>query len=146
MAGTAGSLVFLTALFCVVSSRIPYLDNHINASLVGLAITLSFEITNVAFGLVWCMSNLETNIVSVERIKEYSEVEREAEWSSNFKPGRDWPSGGFLKFLNFATRYRPELDLVIKDLSIEIGSEEKVGIVPYRSGQILTNSLTVPHD
>lgn len=34
-----------------------------------------------------------------------------------------------MKFLNFATRYRPELDLVIKDLSIEIGSEEKVGIV-----------------
>ena len=34
-----------------------------------------------------------------------------------------------LKFLNFSTRYRPELDLVMRDLSIEIKSGEKVGIV-----------------
>ena len=45
MASTAGTLVFLTALFCVLSSRIPYLDKHINASLVGLAISLSFDVS-----------------------------------------------------------------------------------------------------
>lgn len=34
------------------------------------------------------MSGMETDIVAVERIKEYSEVEREADWSCDYKPAR----------------------------------------------------------
>jgi len=38
--------------------------------------------------MVRAISNVETNIVSVERIKEYSEVEREADWTTDYKPSR----------------------------------------------------------
>lgn len=40
-----------------------------------------------------------------------------------------WPEKGEIKFDHFATRYRPELDLVLKDVSLDVSSGEKVGIV-----------------
>lgn len=36
--------------------------------------------------VVWASSNLETDIVAMERVKEYSEVEQEAEWTNNHTP------------------------------------------------------------
>ncbi|KAF6018296.1 hypothetical protein EB796_023382 [Bugula neritina] len=129
MTATGGLLVFLAATFCVVSTQIPYLKSHLTSSLVGLALTLVFDITNVLNGMVWTISNVETNIVSVERIKEYSEIEREADWTTDNKPSRQWPSSGVIEFSKYATRYRPELDLVIKDFNLEIHSKEKIGIV-----------------
>ena len=36
---------------------------------------------------------------------------------------------GLVKFDNYSTRYRPELNLVIKNLNIEVKPKEKIGIV-----------------
>ena len=41
----------------------------------------------------------------------------------------DWPSGGSVRFEDYSTRYKEDLDLVLKRVNIEIGSAEKVGIV-----------------
>ncbi|KAF6018306.1 hypothetical protein EB796_023392 [Bugula neritina] len=129
MAATGGLLVFLASTFCVFSTQIPYLNCQLTSSLVGLALTLVFNITNILKRMVRAISNVETNIVSVERIKEYSEVEREADWTTDNKPSRQWPSSGVIEFSKYATKYRPELDLVIKDFNFEIHSKEKIGIV-----------------
>lgn len=75
------------------------------------------------------ISKLETNIVSVERIKEYSETVPEAEWKSDYKPPPNWPSEGRISIQNYSTRYRPGLDLVVKGLNAEINHHEKIGIV-----------------
>jgi len=40
--------------------------------------------------------------------------------------GDDWPSEGHVTFNNYATRYRPELDLVLNDVSVDIRGGEKV--------------------
>ena len=74
-------------------------------------------------------SELETNIVAVERIKEYTEVEPEAEWESNNSPPKDWPSSGFVEFQNYGMRYRKGLDLVLKSIDANVKGGEKVGIV-----------------
>ena len=42
---------------------------------------------------------------------------------------RNWPIEGLVKFDNYSTRYRPELNLVIKNLNIEVKPKEKIGIV-----------------
>ena len=41
-------------------------------------------------------------------------------------PGRDWPADGEILFENYSTRYRPELDLVVKNISVNISGGEKV--------------------
>jgi ABC-type multidrug transport system fused ATPase/permease subunit len=77
------------------------------------------------------ISKLETNIVSVERVKEYSETVPEAEWDSRpgSKPASNWPQQGCIKLEQYSTRYRPGLSLVLKNVTAEIQAHEKVGIV-----------------
>lgn len=59
------------------------------------------------------ISELETNIVSIERLKEYSELETEAAWEvAEKKPPKEWPQKGEIRFDHYSTRYRPGLDLV----------------------------------
>lgn len=43
------------------------------------------------------------------------------------RPPAGWPSKGEIQFNNYQVRYRPELDLVLKGITCDIGSQEKVG-------------------
>ena len=72
---------------------------------------------------------MEANFVAVERIKEYTEVEPEAEWSSNDSPPVNWPASGSVEFKNYGMRYRKDLDLVLKAIDAKVKGGEKVGIV-----------------
>ena len=75
-------------------------------------------------------SEIETNMVSVERIKEYQEIEEEAPLlMPEQDPPENWPEFGVVKFDNYQTRYREGLDLVLKGIDCQIRSGEKVGIV-----------------
>lgn len=88
-------------------------------------------------------SEVETNIVAVERINEYINVDNEAPWVTDKKPPADWPKKGEIQFNNYQVRYRPELDLVLKGITCNIKSTEKVGVVG-RTGagkSSLTNCL-----
>ena len=42
---------------------------------------------------------------------------------------RDWPQNGRLVWNHYATRYKPDLDLVVKDFDVVINPQEKIGIV-----------------
>ena len=44
-------------------------------------------------------------------------------------PGKDWPHQGSVTFSNYSTRYRDELDLVVKNINFEIEGGEKVSWV-----------------
>lgn len=54
----------------------------------------------------------------------------EAEWEIEAtKQAADWPQKGHFEFINYQTRYRPGLELVLRGLSLTIDSGEKIGIV-----------------
>ena len=48
--------------------------------------------------MVRMTADVETNIVAVERIKEYSEIKNEANWKSNNSPPANWPDCGGVEF------------------------------------------------
>ncbi|XP_022257805.1 multidrug resistance-associated protein 1-like, partial [Limulus polyphemus] len=76
------------------------------------------------------VSDLETKIVSVERIDEFSVLPSEAPWEiEDQKPSKQWPAEGKVSFHNYSTRYREGLDLVLKDINLNIQSAEKIGVV-----------------
>ena len=49
------------------------------------------------------------------------------------RPGTKWPENGVVKFDNYGTRYRAELDLVIKGIDCTINPGEKV----YRQSDVV---------
>ncbi|XP_060071681.1 multidrug resistance-associated protein 1-like [Ylistrum balloti] len=120
----ANCIVFFAALFAVIGR------NELSAGLVGLSITYALNVTQTLNWLVRMTCELETNIVAVERVKEYSETPTEAPWDiEDKKPDPKWPDSGKVSFQNYGTRYREGLDLVLKGISCEVQPGEKVGIV-----------------
>ena len=98
--------------------------------LVGVSITSALTITNTLNNLIKSASDLETNIVSIERCLEYTKVESErpAEIPEN-KPTKEWPARGVISFDDYSTRYRSDLDLVLRSVNFTVKDGEKVGIV-----------------
>ncbi|XP_024152521.1 canalicular multispecific organic anion transporter 1 isoform X2 [Oryzias melastigma] len=130
-------VVFFSALFAVISK------DSIESGLVGLAISYALNITRNLNLLVRLSSELESSIVAVERITEYTQIENEAEWITDHRPPEKWPEEGRLQFINYKVRYRPGLDLVLHGITCDIASSEKIGIVG-RTGagkSSLTNCL-----
>lgn len=41
----------------------------------------------------------------------------------------DWPQEGRIEFIDYSLRYRPETEMVLKNLSFEVKPKEKIGIV-----------------
>jgi len=46
---------------------------------------------------------------------------------------RDWPADGVIEFKNYSTRYRPGLELVLKNITCTIQSGEKVTVLSINS-------------
>nr|XP_033816969.1 canalicular multispecific organic anion transporter 2 isoform X3 [Geotrypetes seraphini] len=117
-------VVLFAALFAVIGK------NNLSPGLVGLSVSYALQVTMSLNWMVRMTSDLETNIVAVERVKEYSETETEAPWIVEDKrPPQEWPGHGKVDFLNYSVRYRPGLDLVLRDLTVNVNGGEKVGIV-----------------
>ena len=67
-------------------------------------------------------------MISVERVMEYTDVEKEAPWESSKRPPQDWPSDGVIAFENVNFAYSIDGPLVLKHLTALIKSKEKVSI------------------
>ena len=76
-------------------------------------------------------SDLEADMVGVERIEEYSHLANEAarRTAKDEEIKDTWPSSGSLTFIDSKMRYRPGLPLVLKGLNLQIPGGSKVGVV-----------------
>ncbi|CUS10944.1 unnamed protein product [Tuber aestivum] len=103
---------------------------NLSAGMVGLSMSYALQITQSLNWIVRQTVEVETNIVSVERVLEYAALPSEApEVIPSQRPSTSWPANGAVSFHNYSTRYRPGLDLVLKDINIDIKPREKIGIV-----------------
>jgi len=123
-----GSVIILAAAgFAIISVST---GSGLSAGLVGLAMSYALQITQSLNWIVRQTVEVETNIVSVERVLEYARLPSEApDVISKHRPPTSWPAKGAVSFKNYSTRYRPGLELVLKDVSLDIKSHEKIGVV-----------------
>ncbi|KAG1678222.1 Multidrug resistance-associated protein 1 [Nymphon striatum] len=116
-------IILFAALFAVLGR------DTLDAGSVGLSISYAISVIATLNWMVRTSSELETNLVSIERIIEYSSLTSEGEWNIKAtKPKSSWPDEGQVTFNSYKTRYREGLDLVLKGIDCEISAGEKIGI------------------
>lgn len=126
---TMGSLVscFIGGLAVGASSIIP-------PDYIAMGLQNAFTIPVILKFIVSAMTSMEASMSSVERLKHYTEtLPREepnlAGSETEFEnPSENWPEKGEVVFDSVSMAYR-DGPLVLKDLSLRVGSQEKVGIV-----------------
>ncbi|XP_049760897.1 ATP-binding cassette sub-family C member 6 isoform X2 [Elephas maximus indicus] len=118
------SLVFAAAMCAVLSKA------YLRAGLVGFSVSAALQVTQTLQWAVRSWTDLESSIVSVERMKDYARTPKEAPWRLPTCAAQPpWPHAGQIEFQDFGLRYRPELPLAVRGVSIKIHAGEKVGIV-----------------
>lgn len=123
-------------------------DGFIPAGSVALGLSFSFDMCGYLKYAVRMMAQVEANMNSVERLQYYA-FELPPEPSTIEVPGKtdavaipeDWPSKGEIVVKDVRMNYQDGPD-VLKGLSFEIASKEKIGIAG-RTGQ---SSYPFPHD
>ncbi|RMJ22071.1 ATP-dependent bile acid permease [Aspergillus sp. HF37] len=120
-----GALVsFFSAAFVLMNI------GRIDAGAAGLSLTYAVTFTENVLWFVRLYAEVQQNMNSVERVKEYLEVEQEAQGViPDSRPPSNWPSQGAVEFVDYTTRYRPDLEPVLKGISFAVRAGEKVGIV-----------------
>ncbi|XP_049439277.1 multidrug resistance-associated protein 1-like [Epinephelus fuscoguttatus] len=120
-----GNLLVLAAAILSVRGR-----DELSPGIVGLAVSHSLQVTGILSWIVRSWTDVENNIVSVERVKEYGNTLKEAAWTleDSLLPA-SWPTTGNIQFEDYGLQYRKGLDWALNDISINIQDKEKVGIV-----------------
>lgn len=140
----------LTALFAVIgrehkvaTTSDSKTDRGAYAALAGLAISMAMSITQSLNWSVRMASDLESQMIAVERIQNYAEIEKEGARVSGALTAKDdvhspmvemgklsqWPSVGRVEFRNVSMRYRDGLPLVLNRINLLVEGKSKVGVV-----------------
>ncbi|RMZ90758.1 hypothetical protein DV736_g2006, partial [Chaetothyriales sp. CBS 134916] len=121
----AGALVsFFSGTFVVLNAR------TLDAGAAGLALSYAITFTQNVLWLVRLYAANEQNMNAVERVQEYIHIDQEAPARiPETAPAPNWPAEGAVEFIGYGTRYRPDLDPVLKNISLKIEAGSKVGVV-----------------
>uniref|UniRef100_A0A182NN20 Uncharacterized protein n=1 Tax=Anopheles dirus TaxID=7168 RepID=A0A182NN20_9DIPT len=98
---------------------------------VGLAITKTISLVGMCQWGMRQSAELENQMVSVERVKEYTNLPSEPplETAPKHRPQRNWPEHGSIRFVSVDLRYSDDGERVLKDLTFTMRPNEKIGIV-----------------
>lgn len=111
----------------LVMSLFLILTPTVDAALAGFALSFTIQMVESVLWVLRLYTMMEINANSVERIKEYLDVESEDK--SGLAAPAAWPSrSGSMVIEDLAVRYAPELPLVLKGISFTVKAGEKIGI------------------
>lgn len=123
-----GAIFALTALICSHFAGIDQIK-------MGLAVGYALEISISLNWGIRQVADMESQIVSTERLSHYANnlphegVDKENLQVSTTEIPTSWPDKGAIKFENVTLSYRADIPPVLNNISVEIKSGERVGIV-----------------
>lgn len=128
---------FLGSLFLCVSTVFMILlpSNVIKPEYVGLSLSYGLSLNGLLFWALYTSCFVENRMVSVERIKQFTNIPSEAEWvKKDSPPPPNWPNHGSVELRDLQVRYRPNTPLVLKGITLTIQGGEKIGVVGRTGG------------
>ena len=133
--------VFFILIYAVI------FKSSFTAHAIGLLIKYSVSFSEEMCGVIDYIIEIERTLVSIERCDNYSKIIQEkADVIKDQDRGLKkvgWPQRGEIIFENVSLRYRPEIDLTLKNISLKIYPNEKVGIVGRTGSGKSTLSLAL---
>ncbi|KFA71490.1 hypothetical protein S40288_09133 [Stachybotrys chartarum IBT 40288] len=130
------ALVALCAGIIAVSNR-----GHVAAGLVGFSLSNANELSKNILILVRAMNDLEVEMQSFHRVKEYVKLEpeekdddpypEEGEYADNEDAiiPKAWPRSGEIEFRNVTVRYKLKGSDILTDVSLKFKAGERVAVV-----------------
>ncbi|KAJ0409782.1 hypothetical protein ATCC90586_005349 [Pythium insidiosum] len=117
------------AIIFVVSLYIMSAKGSITPIVAGISITYSLMLTSMVQWCVRAVDMTDNAMTSVERLLHFRNIPQEDDGENcvAINPAV-WPSQGAIKFDELCLRYRPELPLVLRGVTMDIMGGEKVGI------------------
>ncbi|CAD6238488.1 unnamed protein product [Miscanthus lutarioriparius] len=117
-------LCFTAVLMVTLPSSI------VKSEYVGLSLSYGLSLNQVLFWAIWISCFIENKMVSVERIKQFTNIPSEAAWRiKDCLPDSNWPTKGDIDVIDLKFRYRHNTPLVLKGITISIHGGEKIGVV-----------------
>ena len=106
------------------------MGGNVDGNLLGLALVYAVQLTGLLQWTVRTIISTEDSMTSVERIAAIQNIKQEkASVRDSDPPLGMWPTNGHVVIKNLCVRYRPDLPLVLQNVSIDIPGGCKVGIV-----------------
>jgi len=102
--------------------------DSIDPGLSGLSVSYALRLTGNLNWLVRMSTDVENNLISVERCVQFTQLETEADFKREFEPPKNWPEKGAIIFKDLKMRYREGLPLVLNGINANIKPREKIGI------------------
>lgn len=101
--------------------------DNIDPVMVGIALVWGFQLSGLLQFCVRSFAEVENTMTGVERLVAYKYVPQEAAHIQEPRPAKTWPKGE-IELRNVSARYRPNLPLVLRNVSLHIRPGERVGI------------------
>ena len=106
--------------------------DHVTAQSCSIVFTYSVLLQDYLGNIFNRCANLENDMISMERCCKYMTIIQERpshipEVDNNLIQD-EWPKNGEIEFKNFSVKYRPETEIVLKNISFHILPKEKIGV------------------
>lgn len=119
-------ITFLIVVFLIHSLGS---SKQINPEILGLLVTYSLTLSTTLDTTIKISTDLQAEMISLERIMEYINLETEDPLKHELVPYKDWPREGSIKFVNFTLKYANSIKPVLKNINCEITPGTKVSLV-----------------
>ncbi|KAJ7035141.1 P-loop containing nucleoside triphosphate hydrolase protein [Mycena alexandri] len=100
-----------------------------SASNIGFSLNMAIGFSSALLGWTRLWNQFEVQSNSLERIKQYVEVEHEPRPTASGVPPAYWPASGSISVHNLSAKYSADGPKVLHDISFQVKSGDRVGIV-----------------
>ncbi|KAG3057417.1 ABC transporter C family member 2 [Phytophthora cactorum] len=116
-------VIFVVTIYLVTSK------GQTDSVVAGISLSYSLMLTSMIQWVVRAVDLTDNAMTSVERLLHFRNIVVETD-NADCVPinGAAWPARGAIRFDNLCLRYRPDLPLVLRGVSMDIQPGEKVGI------------------
>ncbi|EKM83611.1 hypothetical protein AGABI1DRAFT_66408 [Agaricus bisporus var. burnettii JB137-S8] len=111
---------------------------------IGFSLNMAVGFSGMILWWIRLLNDFEVQGYSLERIQAYLTIEQESKPTARGLPPAYWPASGSLVVENLSAKYSQDGPKVLHDISFEVKSGERVGIVGRTgSGKASESSLTL---